>query len=101
MGTKKLGSEDRREAILTAIFVIVILRTTASNSSAAPVAISMTLVAIHLAAVPVTGASVNPARSLGPAIISGEMGDIWPYLIGPLVGAAVGYYLDKFIHTEA
>ena len=89
------------EAILTAIFVIVILRTTASNSSAAPVAISMTLVAIHLAAVPVTGASVNPARSLGPAIISGEMGDIWPYLIGPLVGAAVGYYLDKFIHTEA
>lgn len=88
------------EAILTAIFVIVILRSVADKPNAAPIAISLGLVAIHLAAVPVTGASVNPARSLGPAIIAGDFSDIWPYLLGPLVGAVIGYYLDTFINAD-
>ena len=89
------------EAILTAVFVMVILRVTSDDSKAAPIAISLTLVAVHLAAVPLTGASVNPARSLGPAIIGNDMTDIWVYLLAPLVGAGVGFYLDKFIHTES
>ena len=89
------------EAILTAIFVMVILRTTSGDGKAAAFAIPMALVAVHLAAVPLTGSSVNPARSLGPAIIGSDFVDIWVYIVGPLVGAAIGYYLDKFINADA
>lgn len=88
------------EAILTAIFVMVILRTTARHQKAAPLAISLALVAVHLAAIPVTGASVNPARSLGPAIVAGDFTDIWIYIVGPGIGAVVGFYFDKFINTD-
>ena len=88
------------EAILTAVFVMVILRTTSDGGSGAAVAIPMTLIAIHLAAVPLTGASVNPARSLGPAIIGGAYGDIWVYIVGPLLGGVVGYYVDKFVNES-
>lgn len=88
------------EAVLTAIFVMVILRTTARHQKAAPMVISLVLVAVHLAAVPVTGASVNPARSLGPAIVAGDFADIWVYIVGPGIGAAVGFYFDKFINAD-
>ena len=89
------------EAMLTAIFVMVILRATSGDGKSAPFAIPMALVVIHLAATGVTGASVNPARSLGPAIVGGDYTDIWVYIVGPLVGAAVGYYLDKLLNTDS
>ena len=89
------------EAVLTAIFVMVILRATSGDGKSAPFAIPMALVVIHLAATGVTGASVNPARSLGPAIVGGDYTDIWVYIVGPLVGAAVGYYLDKLLNTDS
>ena len=89
------------EAILTAIFVMVILRSTAGEGKAAAFAIPMALVAIHLAAINLTGASVNPARSLGPAIIATEMADIWVYIAGPLLGGVVGFYLDKFLNSDS
>ena len=89
------------EALLTAIFVMVILRATSGDGKSAPFAIPMALVVIHLAATGVTGASVNPARSLGPAIVGGDYTDIWVYIVGPLVGAAVGYYLDKLLNTDS
>ncbi len=86
------------EAVLTAVFVLVILSSTKYATKLAGVASSLTLVAIHLAAIPFTGSSVNPARSLGPAVIGGEGSDLWVYIVAPLVGAVVGwvlYYLFK------
>lgn len=85
------------EAILTAILVIVFLRTTSGDGRTAPIAIAMALTVIHLAAVPLTGASVNPVRSLGPAIIAVEFTDVWAYILGPLVGAIIGVYVDRFV----
>lgn len=87
------------EALFTAIFVGVILKVTTSDLSAktAFLGISLTLVAIHLSLVPVTGASVNPARSIAPALVGTEGADLWLYIIGPLVGAVVGWVLFKAV----
>ena len=89
------------EAILTAIFMMVIIRTTSGDGKSAAIAIPMALVVIHLAATGITGASVNPARSLGPAIIAGDMTDIWVYIVGPVVGAAAGFYADKLLNSDS
>ena len=85
------------EAVFTAIFVAVILKVTTSLNNATTVflAISLTLVAIHLALVPITGASVNPARSLGSGVAGGVWEDQWVYWIAPLVGAVVGWGIHK------
>ena len=85
------------ELILTAVFVAVILQSTRSERvrGTALIAIPLTLVAVHLAAIPFSGSSVNPARSLGPALVGGEWGDFWIYLVGPLVGGA----LAAILHT--
>ena len=77
------------ETVLTAVFLLVILTATKHASSLAALAIPITLVAIHLAAVPFTGASVNPARSIGPALIGGDLSKIWIYLVGPILGAVI------------
>ncbi|MSQ12325.1 MAG: MIP family channel protein [Dehalococcoidia bacterium] len=55
----------------------------------APIAIGLTVLVLHFALVPLTGASVNPARSFGPALISGEWADHWVYWLGPLVGGSL------------
>ena len=87
------------EAIATAVFLAVILKATASASSGSTkfVGIALTLVAIHLALVPLTGASVNPARSIGPALVGGVGADLWLYIIAPLVGGIVGWVLYKAV----
>jgi aquaporin Z len=74
------------ETVLTAGFVLVILTATRHASALAALAIPLTLVAIHMAAVPFTGASVNPARTIGPALVGGDFGTVWIYIIGPTVG---------------
>ncbi|HKG57502.1 MAG TPA: aquaporin [Candidatus Limnocylindrales bacterium] len=83
------------EAILTALFVLVILTVTKRDPGHAPIAIPLTLVAIHLAGIPVSGASVNPVRSLGPALVGGDLAHLWVYLTAPFVGAAVGWVLFR------
>ena len=87
------------EAILTAVFVMVILVASKFSSYTKFLAIGFALLAVHLTGIGFTSAGVNPARSLAPAIVSGEFGDIWVYLLGPAIGAIIGWVLYKFIVT--
>lgn len=82
------------EVALTAIFVWVIMAVR-TGGHAAPLAISLTLVGVHLAGIPFSGASVNPARSFGPAVVSGEFSNLWVYLIFPMVGGVVAWGLYR------
>ena len=87
------------EMVFTAIFLAVILKVTKSANSmkTAFLGIGLTLTMIHLVLIPVTGTSVNPARSLGPGIVGGVWTDQWVYWIAPLVGAALGWGIYKLV----
>jgi aquaporin Z len=81
------------EVVLTTIFVLVVLFAThkAAIQGAAGVAIGFALVIVHLIGIPLTGTSVNPARSLGPAVVLGgtALSQVWVFLVAPLVGAII------------
>jgi aquaporin Z len=84
------------ETVLTAIFLLVILTVTKRAPSQAALAIPFTLTAVHLAGIPFSGASVNPARSLAPTLVGGTLnGDIVVWIIGPILGAALGWAIYK------
>ena len=85
------------EIVLTAGFVTVILTATKRAHLLAPLAIPLTLVAIHFAAAPLSGASVNPVRSLGSALIGGDLGGLWIYIVAPIVGSVVGWAVYRVI----
>ncbi len=82
------------EVVLTAIFLIVILGSTAKRAAAGfgGLAIGLCLTLIHLVSIPVSNTSVNPARSTGPALFAqtGAMGDLWLFWVAPIVGAIIG-----------
>ncbi len=82
------------EIIATFIFVLVVLGTTDANIGAGKVAglaIGLTLILVHLVCINLTGTSVNPARSIGPAIFNGgqALTDLWVFIVAPMVGAAL------------
>jgi aquaporin Z len=87
------------EVMMTALFVAVILQSTKSERvrGTALVAIPLTLLAIHVAIVPISGSSVNPARSFGPALVGTEFNDYWIYLIFPMLGAILGWIAHKIV----
>ena len=85
------------ETVLTAIFVTVILTISARSASQAVFVIPLTLLMIHFVAIPITGASVNPARSLAPAIVSGNYEHLWVYLTAPFLGAIMGWGLFRIM----
>lgn len=89
------------EIVLTAGFIVVILAATKHARALAPLAIPLALVAIHFAAATLSGASVNPARSLGSALVGGNLDSIWIYLVGPTVGGALGALVYRFAASEA
>lgn len=81
------------EVVLTAVFVAVILTVTRNYARQAILIIPLTLVGIHFAAMHLSGASVNPVRSLAPAMVTGTYDGLWVYLIAPMLGAVVGWGL--------
>ncbi len=83
------------EIVLTTVFVLVILSVTRRGGNHAPAAIGLTLVGVHLAGIPHSGASVNPARSFGPAVVAGDVSELWVYIVFPLVGAVVAWALFR------
>jgi aquaporin Z len=92
------------EVILTALFVFVILGVThrIGNAFTAGVVIGLTLTVVHLIGIPITGTSVNPARSLGPALIVGgtALKQVWLFIVAPLVGAVVAAILHYLLYPS-
>lgn len=98
------------EVVLTFIFVMTILGVTskkAGHGSFAGVVIGFTLTLVHILGIGLTGTSVNPARSLGPAIVAALTGNtapiacVWVFIVGPLVGAALAALVYKFLESES
>ena len=90
------------EAVFTFIFVLTVLGTTDRDNSSphfAGLAIGLTLVLVHIVCIPVTGTSVNPARSIGPALFSGmeAISQLWLFIVAPIVGAVVAVPVWKTI----
>lgn len=80
------------EIILTAFLVLVIFNVAVSKKgwgANAPIAIGLAVMLIHFVAIPATGASVNPARSFGPALAANEWKDFWVYVVGPAIGGVL------------
>ena len=85
------------EVVLTAIFVAVILTVSRNSPQQAILVIPFTLAAIHFAAMHISGASVNPVRSLAPAVVSGTYESLWVYLTAPFVGAILGWGVYRLL----
>ncbi len=93
------------EAVFTFVFVLVVLGSTDSKKGAgnmAGLAIGLTLVLVHIVCIPITGTSVNPARSIGPAIVEGgkALCQLWLFIVAPFVGAACSALVWKCISSE-
>jgi aquaporin Z len=90
------------ETVLTAIFVFVVLRVTSAtaNAATAAIAIGLTLTVVHLVGIPITGTSVNPARSLGPALVVGgtALSQVWLFIVAPLVGGVLAAGLHQLLY---
>lgn len=91
------------EAVLTALLMLVIMSVaTDTRAIGAPAALAIAA-AVGLAAIafgPLTGASLNTARSFGPALVAGQWRDFWVYVLGPLAGAPVGALVYQFVRGE-
>jgi aquaporin Z len=92
------------ETVLTALFLIVIVSVTSPKAAAgfAPLAIGLTLTFIHLVAIPVSNASVNPARSTATAIFGGgvALSTLWLFWVAPIVGGIIGGLIGRWLHEE-
>lgn len=106
LGTNAIGSLGAGgaivvEIILTFIFVFTILGVTSddSKSSVSGIVIGLTLTFVHIVGIPLTGTSVNPARSIGPALFAGgsALSDLWVFIVAPLVGAALASLVFKLV----
>jgi aquaporin Z len=94
------------EIFFTAVFVFVVLGATSSTNGAtnnfAGLAIGLALVLVHLACIRYTGTSVNPARSIGPALFQGgtALSNLWIFIVGPFIGAALAAGMWKLVEPK-
>ena len=92
------------EIILTFVFVFTVLGVTkkAENATVAGIVIGLTLAFVHIMGIPLTGTSVNPARSLAPALFIGgqALQQVWVFILAPIVGAVIAGLLHKGLITE-
>ena len=92
--------------MLTALFVFVVLGATSKTNGAtnnfAGLAIGLTLILIHFVGIHYTGTSVNPARSVGPALFQGgaALSQLWVFIVGPLAGGLIAAGLWKAVETK-
>ena len=95
------------EIVFTCVFVLVVLGATSKTNGAtnnfAGLAIGLSLVLVHLACIRYTGTSVNPARSLAPAVFQGgtALTNLWIFIVGPFIGAALSACIWKLIEPKA
>ncbi len=93
------------EVILTFIFIIAILGVTSKkeNTEVSGIVIGFTLVLVHLIGISFTGTSVNPARSLAPAILQGgtAMKEVWVFIVAPLVGSLLASLFYRFVLKDS
>lgn len=87
------------EGLLTFLLANAVLRTAATKSATpfAGLAIGLTLAALILMGGPLTGASLNPARTFGPALFTGNLGTLWIYIVGPAAGASLAALVDRIL----
>ena len=92
------------ETVFTFIFVLVVLGSTCSKSPAgfAGMAIGLTLILIHIVCIPITGTSVNPARSIGPALTGGGVAltQLWLFIVAPFIGAAISAIVWNYFESK-
>jgi aquaporin Z len=93
------------EVLLTFFFVFIIIGTTSKGAAVgfAGIPIGLALTLIHLISIPVTNTSVNPARSTGPALFAGSeyVGQLWLFWVAPLIGAAIGGVIGRWMYEPA
>lgn len=91
------------EVVLTFVFIYTILGVTSDEkkSSVAGIVIGLTLAFVHILGIPLTGTSVNPARSLAPAIFLGgdALSQVWVFILAPFIGSAIAAVAFKFLNT--
>jgi aquaporin Z len=92
------------EVVATFFFLMIILGSTSAKAPAgfAPIAIGLGLTLIHLITIPVTNTSVNPARSIGPALFAGgaHIGQLWLFIVAPFIGAALAGFASRWLQEE-
>jgi len=97
-----IGGAFMMEMILSFLLVFVVAETAVNPKSNtgvnAPIAIGLAVFMAHIVAIPYTGTSINPARSFGPAVVSGEIGgDLWLFFLAPILGGSLGALIARFI----
>ncbi len=101
LGNFSMQSAFIAEVVFTAIFLVVIHAVTSKmgNATMAGLAIGITLALIHMVVIPITGTSVNPARSLGPAVFAQGIAlqQLWLFIVAPILGGVLGTLLWKYL----
>ena len=92
------------EVVLSFVFIYTILGVTSDKkyASVAGIVIGLTLTFVHLLGIKLTGTSVNPARSLGPALFAGgdALKQVWLFIVAPLIGSVLAALIFKYLNTE-